>query len=98
MHLDSMMTISGASNTTVTAQPRRRSQRDRTASGTVAAGKYLGLNARNQAALGTAVLCWYCVNGMTAATGNTIDNAAYGQTWSWNSLPRAQRSRFRPIR
>ena len=87
-HLDSTTTISGALNTTATVNLDAAVNATALASGTVAAGKYLGLNASNQVVLGTAgVGAGIALNGITAATGsNTIDNAANAQTWTWNSL------------
>ena len=86
--LDSTTTVSGALNATATMNMAGAINATGLASGTVASGKYLGLNASNQVVLGSAgVGAGIALNSITAASGsNTIDNAGNAQSWSWNSL------------
>jgi hypothetical protein len=57
-------------------------------SGTIAAGKYMGLNSSNQVVLASAGGAGSAsLSSLTAATTtNSIDNVNWAQTWTWNSL------------
>jgi hypothetical protein len=58
------------------------------ATGTVASGKYLGLNSSNQVVLGSGGSGGSpTLNSITAATGsNTIDSGSNAQVWEWGTL------------
>ena len=57
-------------------------------SGTIAAGKYIGLNSSNQLVLASASAgATVALSSITSAQAtNSEDNAAYAQTWTWNSI------------
>ena len=57
-------------------------------SGTVASGKYIGLNTSNQLVLGNGgSASSLALSALTSAQAtNSEDNVAYAQTWTWNSL------------
>ena len=57
-------------------------------SGSIASGKYIGLNTSNQLVLASATGgATMALSGLTSAQStNTENNAAYAQTWTWNSI------------